>query len=64
MAATARVEDGFRTVRCENDRCRHIVFRYAREDAALTGGVVIEVKCRCKTMNKVRILPAPARTTT
>ncbi len=44
----------WRTVRCENEQCRHIVFKF-RRDAALAGSVVIQVKCRCKTMNNVRI---------
>jgi len=51
--------DGFHTVRCSNERCRHIVFRY-RRDTVVAGGVVIEVKCSCNTINTVRLL---ARTT-
>jgi phage FluMu protein Com len=46
----------WKTVRCENESCRHIVFRYARE-SVISGALIIEVKCRCKTMNKVRIVP-------
>ncbi len=50
----------WRTVRCENDRCRHIVFRYLR-DALPSGGVVIEVKCSCNTVNRVRLTPRERR---
>lgn len=49
-----RVAEDWRTVRCENERCRHIIFRYAREER-LSGGVAVEVRCSCNTMNKIRL---------
>lgn len=58
-AVTPPAPNEWRTVRCENEDCRHIVFKFRREDVA-AGGFVIQVKCRCKTMNNVRIrVPSP-----
>ena len=54
--ATETVTPEWRTVRCENERCKHIVFRYRRE-TDLSGGVVIEVKCACNTFNRIRLTP-------